>query len=117
MLGALDIDDFLDQEIRGPATFSCKSGAGCVFEEPGMNDLINTIFGDDYISLKCNSGECLHVSQVPGYVVRWDAVFAVLFSTEYETEPSYARQYSLVSVKRFRRDSFRAYCVPWYVVI
>jgi hypothetical protein len=33
-----------------------------------MNDLIETVFGDNYISLKCQGGECLHISQVPGYV-------------------------------------------------
>jgi len=34
-----------------------------------MNELIDTIFGDAYISLTCEGGECLHFSQVPGYVV------------------------------------------------
>lgn len=34
-----------------------------------MNDLILTFFGDGYITLDCQSGECLHYSQVPGYVV------------------------------------------------
>lgn len=48
---------------------TCKTGGGCVFEEPGMNDLIDGVFGDDYISLKCEAGECLHISQVPGYIV------------------------------------------------
>lgn len=33
-----------------------------------MNDLILTFFGDGYISLNCQGGECLHYSQVPGYV-------------------------------------------------
>lgn len=66
----LDIGDFLKEEIKGPATFSCTSGAGCKFEEPAMNQLINDIFGDKYISLTCEGGECLHYSQVPGYVVR-----------------------------------------------
>jgi len=65
----LDIGDFLKEEIKGPATFSCKTGAGCKFEEPAMNQLINDIFGDQYISLTCEGGECLHYSQVPGYVV------------------------------------------------
>jgi hypothetical protein len=64
-----DIGDFLREEIKGPATFSCKSGAGCRFEEPAMNDLIDSIFGDAYITLNCEGGECLHYSQVPGYVV------------------------------------------------
>lgn len=66
----VDIGDFLTEEIKGPATFSCKSGAGCKFEEPAMNQLINDIFGDQYISLTCGGGECLHYSQVPGYIVR-----------------------------------------------
>jgi len=65
----IDIGDFLKQEIQGPAKFSCKSGKDCKFEEPAMNDLINSIFGDTYITLQCQGGECLHYSQVPGYVV------------------------------------------------
>ena len=35
-----------------------------------MNDLIDQIFGDAFNSLECEGGECLHYSQVPGYVVR-----------------------------------------------
>ncbi|KAG6811821.1 hypothetical protein H0H92_005680 [Tricholoma furcatifolium] len=66
--GSVDISDFLKEEIRGPATFSCTTGSGCKFEEPAMNDLIDSIFGDRYITLNCEGGECLHYSQVPGYV-------------------------------------------------
>ena len=66
---SLDIGEFLQQEIKGPAKFSCNSGK-CKFEEPAMNDLIDQIFGDAYISVTCDGGECLHYSQVPGYVVR-----------------------------------------------
>ncbi|KAF7289666.1 ABC transporter protein [Mycena chlorophos] len=66
--GSVNIDDFLKEEIRGPAKFSCRSGSGCRFEEPAMNDLISDIFGDPYITLECQGGECLHFSQVPGYV-------------------------------------------------
>jgi hypothetical protein len=43
---------------------------GCKFEEPAMNVLIDSIFGDAYITLQCKGGECLHYSQVPGYIVR-----------------------------------------------
>lgn len=32
-----------------------------------MNQLINDIFGDKSITLDCDSGECLHYTQVPGY--------------------------------------------------
>ncbi|KAI0661773.1 hypothetical protein C8Q70DRAFT_677116 [Cubamyces menziesii] len=65
--GSLDITDFLKEDIKGPASFSCTTGQGCRFEEPGMNDLIMTFFGDSYITLQCEGGECLHYSQVPGY--------------------------------------------------
>lgn len=65
--GSVDISDFLTEEIRGPATFSCKTATGCRFEEPAMNSLINDIFGDAYITLQCSGGECLHYSQVPGF--------------------------------------------------
>lgn len=65
----LDIGDFLTEEIKGPAQFTCKTGQGCQFEEPAMNQLINDIFGDNAITLKCDGGECLHYTQVPGYVV------------------------------------------------
>ncbi|KAF8173928.1 ABC-2 type transporter-domain-containing protein [Pholiota molesta] len=54
----VDISDFLTQEIKGPAKFTA------------MNKLIDQIFGDVFITLKCDGGECLHYSQVPGYVVR-----------------------------------------------
>jgi hypothetical protein len=64
----VDISEFLTEEIRGPASFRCTSGAGCRFEEPNMNGLIDDIFGDPYITLQCEGGECLHYSQVPGYV-------------------------------------------------
>ncbi|KAI6098344.1 hypothetical protein EDD16DRAFT_1663707 [Pisolithus croceorrhizus] len=42
--GSVDISDFLVEEIRG---------GGCRFEEPAMNQLINDIFGDAYITLNC----------------------------------------------------------------
>ncbi|KZP09735.1 hypothetical protein FIBSPDRAFT_911906 [Athelia psychrophila] len=66
--GSVDIGEFLTEEIKGPASFSCKTGGGCKFEEPAMNDLILSIFGDTYITLDCGGGECLHYSQVPGYI-------------------------------------------------
>jgi len=57
----------LSEEVKGPGSFNCVSGKGCSFEEPAMNQLINDIFGDASITLDCDSGECLHYSQVPGY--------------------------------------------------
>ena len=32
-----------------------------------MNQLINDVFGDSHISLRCNAGECMHYSLVPGF--------------------------------------------------
>ncbi|TDL25520.1 hypothetical protein BD410DRAFT_784517 [Rickenella mellea] len=66
--GSIDLTDFLTEEIKGPASFSCSTGQNCKFSEPNMNDLINEIFADSYISLNCRGGECLHYSMVPGYV-------------------------------------------------
>jgi hypothetical protein len=64
-----DIGDFLKEEIKGPAKFSCKTGSGCQFEEQAMNELITQVFGDPYITLSCFGGECVPGSLVPGYEV------------------------------------------------
>ncbi|CAD6499719.1 BgTH12-03827 [Blumeria graminis f. sp. triticale] len=69
--GSVDISDFLTNLIRGPATFSCQQARGqtsqCMFKEPEMNGLIQTMFGDDSIHIDCQSGECLYKTDVPGY--------------------------------------------------
>ncbi|KAG0144632.1 hypothetical protein CROQUDRAFT_659689 [Cronartium quercuum f. sp. fusiforme G11] len=66
--GSVDIGDFLHEEIKGPGKFSCSSdGQGCKFEEPAMNQLITDVFGDTYITLDCQSGECMHYTLVPGF--------------------------------------------------
>lgn len=71
--GSIDIGDFLKQSIKGPASFSCLSTEGgsakdgCKFEEPAMNDLIKSVFGDESITLTCDAGECLYETDVPGY--------------------------------------------------
>lgn len=68
--GSVDLGEFLAHEITGPATFSCDSSKNddqCVFSESNMNSIIKDIFGDESILLNCNSGECLHQSEVPGY--------------------------------------------------
>ncbi|EMC94320.1 hypothetical protein BAUCODRAFT_149488 [Baudoinia panamericana UAMH 10762] len=70
---SIDISDFLDQEIKGPATFKTmrtEGGAkedGSTFSEPAMNGLISSVFGDESITLQCHSGECLYKTEVPGY--------------------------------------------------
>ncbi|KAF7189662.1 ABC transporter G family member, partial [Pseudocercospora fuligena] len=71
--GSIDIGDFLEEEIKGPAEFrstSTDGGSpddGSAFSEPGMNGLISSVFGDRSIFLKCHSGECLYKNEVPGY--------------------------------------------------
>lgn len=68
--GSINLDQFLDQVIKGPATFSTKStaeGSSSVFSEPEMNNLIHGVFGDPSIFLSCDSGECLYKTDLPGY--------------------------------------------------
>ncbi|SCU78835.1 LAMI_0A06194g1_1 [Lachancea mirantina] len=66
--GSIDISEFLKETIKGPGDFSCDLHTRkCKFSEPSMNDLISTVFGDPYITLVCESGECLHYSEIPGY--------------------------------------------------
>ncbi|KAI9749255.1 MAG: hypothetical protein M4579_006944 [Chaenotheca gracillima] len=70
---SINLDDFLANTIKGPATFSClsteggNSADGCKFQEPAMNGLIKDVFGDESILLQCGSGECLYETNVPGY--------------------------------------------------
>lgn len=70
---AIDIGEFLESEIKGPATFttiSTEGGSlkdGSSFSEPAMNGLISSVFGDESITLDCNAGECLYRTDVPGY--------------------------------------------------
>lgn len=72
--GSIDIGEFLAVEIKGPASFSSisteggSSHDGSKFQEPAMNDLIKSVFGDESITLRCNAGECLYRTDVPGYV-------------------------------------------------
>ncbi|KAI4190581.1 MAG: hypothetical protein LQ348_003643 [Seirophora lacunosa] len=71
--GSIDIGDFLRVDIKGPASLTSKSTEGgsstdgSKFEEPAMNNLIKAVFGDDSITLKCHSGECLYRTDIPGY--------------------------------------------------
>jgi len=110
--GSIDIHEFLDEQIKGPGKMTCKTKTpeaalfenarlfgndtqgpaplrDCKFEEPAMNELISSVFGDPSISLSCSSGECMHFSQVPGYAKppsddddRWHGapIFWVIFS-------------------------------------
>jgi hypothetical protein len=80
--GSVNIDDFLAEEIHGPADFICDENHKCSFEEPAMNELIMDMFGDPAIYLTCQSGECLHYTQVPGFVrpPRPDYTIAIILS-------------------------------------
>ncbi|KAF9930860.1 hypothetical protein FBU30_011149 [Linnemannia zychae] len=80
--GSVNIDEFLEEEIHGPADFECTDDNKCVFQEPAMNELILTMFGDPAIYLKCTAGECLHYTQVPGFVrpPRPDYTMAIILS-------------------------------------
>lgn len=68
--GSIDLSDFLDQLIKGPATFDTKAtleGTKSVFSEAQMNGLIAGVFGDPSIFLSCDSGECVYKTDEPGY--------------------------------------------------
>lgn len=82
-LYTIDIGDFLKEEIKGPASFSCTTGSGCKFQEPSMNQLINDVFGDGFISLICEGGECLYYTQVPGYKVNMFRIICCAFSNTF----------------------------------
>lgn len=67
--GSIDISDFLTETIKGPGDFLCNSKkGGCTFSEPSMDGLIKSVFGDPSITLQCESSECLHYTQLPGYI-------------------------------------------------
>lgn len=69
----MDIGEFLEEDIKGPASLvitQSEGGSmrdGSKFDEPAMNHLIKTIFGDESIMMRCHSGECLYRTDVPGY--------------------------------------------------
>ena len=68
--GSIDISEFLTETIRGPGDFACDiASKKCRFSEPSMNDLIQSVFGDPYITLQCKAGECVHKSEIPGYTL------------------------------------------------
>jgi hypothetical protein len=60
-----DIDEFLEEEIRGPGIFTTQRGKA-KFDEPAMNQLISDVFGDTFITLECNAGECMRKGMIPG---------------------------------------------------
>lgn len=71
--GMVDVTEFFEEEIVGPASFvsiSTEGGSkddGSKFSEAGMNKLISMFFADEAIFLNCTSGECMHSSSIPGY--------------------------------------------------
>ena len=70
-----------------------------------MNQLINDIFGDKFISLICEGGECLHYSQVPGYIVRAKGLsLRPILSMDF-IEAAQTKQHSLDRIERGRSRS------------
>ena len=68
--GTIDLGEFFESDIRGPATFITVETGGKAtsrFEEPQMNQLISDAFANDFITLECSPGECLHPTELPGY--------------------------------------------------
>ncbi|KAK4218881.1 hypothetical protein QBC37DRAFT_305318 [Rhypophila decipiens] len=69
--GSIDLTEFFIYEIVGPATFECTQlpgqGKKCAFKEPGLDNMVNNVFGDASILLTCDAGECLYHTEVPGY--------------------------------------------------
>ncbi|RKP01830.1 hypothetical protein CXG81DRAFT_11477 [Caulochytrium protostelioides] len=82
----VDLSDWFSDDEEGPTgpgQIQCEEerddrghvAQRCRFEEPHMNQLIQQLFGEAAIELHCQSSECLHYSEIPGY-----------------TPPSYASQ-------------------------
>ncbi|OAL56824.1 hypothetical protein IQ07DRAFT_582119 [Pyrenochaeta sp. DS3sAY3a] len=113
--GSIDIGEFLTGEIKGPAEFRSVASVNSkesmsLFSEPAMNDLISSVFGDESIFLKCDTGECLYQTEVPGYerpikkintpliagVIAGCALFivAVILTIWYLTHRAESRRYS-----------------------
>lgn len=79
-IGVIEIDltETLRDYVKGPASFICKRPDGftnelgpynCEFDEIGIRENIGFLFGKNpVIELDCVSGECLHPSEVPGFV-------------------------------------------------
>ena len=71
--GSIDLGEFLETAIKGPASFTSvsteggNSKDGSFFREPEMNKMIRDFFGDESITMNCNAGECLYHTDVPGY--------------------------------------------------
>lgn len=81
--GSIDISDFLTHEIEGPADFTCDlASKNCKFSEPHMNDLISSVFGDPQINLHCESSECVHKSEIPGYNIPGKKKFTLIDLTK-----------------------------------
>ena len=115
--GSLDLSEFLERQIKGPASFTTRETRGgskrdgSRFEEPAMNEIISDVFGDESIFLKCRSGECLYKTEIPGYktpvktintpliagVIAGCALFivAVILIVWYHSRRSY-REYAIV---------------------
>ncbi|PRT54145.1 hypothetical protein B9G98_01765 [Wickerhamiella sorbophila] len=65
--GSIDISVWLQKSVHGPGDLRCDGDGKCEFNEPEMNKLIKFVFGDQSIQLDCDSSECVHYSEIPGW--------------------------------------------------
>lgn len=68
--GLPNIKSILASRVKGPAELNCNTNSGeCSFKESYLRGLFRALLGNESISLQCDSSECLHYTEVPGYVV------------------------------------------------
>lgn len=81
-----------------------------------MDQLINDFFGDGYITLTCEGGECLHYTQVPGYEVNllFDSLLC-LRQDMLSAAPSKAEPYNLGRSECSRSGTHIPHRLSWYV--
>lgn len=79
-----------------------------------MNQLIIDIFGDGYISLTCEGGECLHYTQVPGYKVNMRRTVRVLLTRLPSVASTQAKAHELGRSECSRCGTHISHCLGWY---
>ena len=62
MSGSIDLSDFFKENVKGPAKFvteETRGGNKSKLQEPELDQLFLSLFGDQSILLQCRAGECL----------------------------------------------------------
>ena len=81
-----------------------------------MNQLINDVFGDGFITLACEGAECLHYTQVPGYQVPLHRNLpAVSLTQSFSLAPSETQSYSMGCFKCGCSGFDFPFCIGGYV--